>query len=206
MMARRAAPTMILVAACAVSGEPAAPIPHANPAPGAPPSSSSTTFTPTVAAHPMVASSPPPSTAMQTPSQPASNPTPILATAADWVEYAVGNPSFRGRTTVKVGGDGAVDVGFDHNGKTDRYAGQLDAVELRGLRDTLTANDPRALKSARATGKPDEARIELTVGSGGHSAKVVMWDAEQWKMPPLRALVVSFNAIANKTSGGKVKY
>lgn len=145
---------------------------------------------------------------MTTPPEPAAanTATPILAAAADWVEYAVGNPNFRGRTTVKVAGTGGVEVGFEHAGKTFRYAGRLEAGELRAFRDTLAANDPRALKSARATGKPDEARIELTVGSGGTSVKVVLWDAEQWQMPPLRALVVAFNAIASKTSGGKVKY
>lgn len=145
---------------------------------------------------------------MTTPPQPASatTATPILAAAADWIEYAVGNPNFRGRTTVKVTGNGGVEVSFEHAGKTYRYAGQLDAGELRGFRDTLAANDPRALKSGRATGKPDEARIELTVRSGGETAKVVLWDAEQWQLPPLRALVVAFSAIASKTSGGKVTY
>jgi hypothetical protein len=196
MTVHGAALVAAILAACASSGEPATPPAHTNP----------TAAAATPAAMP--APSPPPSTDMTTPPQPASatTATPILAAAADWVEYAVGNPNFRGRTTVKVDGNGGVDVRFEHAGKTDHYTGQLDAGELAGLRDMLAANDPRALKSGRATGKPDEARIELTVSSGGASAKVVLWDAEQWQMPPLRALVVSFNAIASKVSGGKVKY
>jgi hypothetical protein len=140
------------------------------------------------------------------PSAPASPSAPLLAAATDAIQYAVGNPSFRGRTTVKVTGSGAVEVTSEHGGKTDRYTGQLDAGALHSLRDTLTAHDPRALQSARTTGKPDEARIELTATGAGGDVKVVLWDGEQWQMPPLRALVVTFNEIAGKTSGGKVKY
>jgi hypothetical protein len=136
----------------------------------------------------------------------ASTAAPILATATDTIQYAVGNPSFRGRTVVKVTGSGAVDVSFERGGKTDHYTGQLDADELRGLRDTLASHDPRALHSGRATGKPDEARIEITIHGSAGDSQVTLWDGEQWQMPPLRALVVAFNGIASKTSGGKVKY
>ncbi len=194
MTVRGAALIAATLGACASPGEQASPPSHTNPPPAAtanpPPAATAT------------APTPPSSTAMTTPPPSA----PLLAAATDSIQYAVGNPSFRGRTTVKVTGSGAVEVTSEHGGKTDRYTGQLDPGALHDLRDTLTTNDPRTLNSARATGQPDEARIELTVSAAGGDAKVVLWDGEQWKMPPLRALVMKFNEIASKTSGGKVKY
>ncbi len=189
-----------ILTACASSGEQATPPSHTNPTPPA-------AANPTPAAV-APAQTPPPSTAMTTPppSTPASPPAPLLAAATDTIEYAVGNPNFRGRTTVKITGNGAVEVTSEHDGKTDHYTGQLDAGALRDLRETLTAHDPRTLQSARATGKPDEARIEITASGTAGNVKAVLWDGEQWQMPPLRALVMAFNEIASKASGGKVKY
>ena len=202
MTVRGAALFAATLAACASSGEQASPPGRASSPPAA-----TATPTPAASANPAPAAPaqpPPPSTAMTTP--PPSAAAPVLAAATDSIQYAVGNPSFRGRTTVKVTGSGAVEVSFEHAGKTDRYTGQLDPGALRALRDTVTTHDPRTLQSARATGQPDETRIELTVSAGGGDAKVVLWDGEQWKLPPLRALVMAFNEIASKTTGGKVKY
>ena len=201
MILRAAGLALATAAACASSGEPAAPPSHTNPTPAA-----TTAPVPTVASAHAAPAPTPSSSAMTSTPPPASTAAPILSAATDSIQYAVGNPSFRGRTVVKVTGSGAVDVSFERGGKTDRYTGQLDADELRGLRDNLASHDPRALHSARATGKPDEARIELTIRGTAGDSQVTLWDGEQWQIPSLRALVVAFNAIASKTSGGKVKY
>lgn len=152
-------------------------------------------------------SSPPtsPSPAMTTPALSSGASAPLLAASGDSIQYAVGNPNFRGRTTVKIAGDGAVEVSSEAGGKIDRYTGTLDAAELGKLRETLAANDPRALDTTPRNGVPDEARIELTLG-GARNARIELWDNEQWKQPALRALVVAFNEIASKVSDGKIRY
>lgn len=131
---------------------------------------------------------------------------PLLVAPGDRVAYAVGNPHFRGRTTVEVAHDGAATVGFLRADKADRYTGQLDATALARLRATLAANDPRGFASARDTASPDEARIEITLTTGGTRSVHAYWDAEQHEMPALRQLVLQFNEIASTVSGGRVTY
>jgi hypothetical protein len=164
---------------------------------------------PTAASH-EPANPAPPSDAMTPTSEPptaaGASQAPILAAAGDWIQYSVGNAGFKGRTTVRVAGDGTALVTFERGKGADKYPGKLDAADLGKLRDALAKNDPRALKSEREKGKPDESRITIAVHAGGSDATVELWDGEQWKIPALRAIVTEMNAVASKVSGGKVKY
>ncbi len=131
---------------------------------------------------------------------------PMLVNAGDAVTYAVGNPNFRGRTTVKVTHDGSETVTSERAGKTDRYVGKLGADALAKLRATLSENDPRGFSSKRTTAQPDEARIEIGLVTGGTKTNHAFWDAEQHKVPALRKLVAVFNEVATTISKGKLTY
>jgi hypothetical protein len=167
--------------------------------------------TPTEASNSPPANPAPPSDAMTPTTEPptaaaGASQAPVLAAAGDWIQYSVGNASFKGRTTVRVAGDGTALVTFQRGKSEDKYPGKLDAADLGKLRETLGKNDPRALKSERDKGKPDETRITIAVHAGGSDTTVELWDSEQWKIPALRAIVTEMNAVASKVSGGKVKY
>ena len=174
--------------------------------PAQPPTTSAASNEPPANPAPSDAMTPTTPTPSDPPTAAGASQAPILAAAGDWIQYAVGNASFKGRTTVRVAGDGTALVTFQRGKGEDRYPGKLDAADLGKLRETLAKNDPRALKSEREKGKPDESRITIVVHAGGSDSAVELWDSEQWKIPALRAIVTEMNAVANKVSGGKVKY
>jgi hypothetical protein len=129
-----------------------------------------------------------------------------LTRPADWIEYAAGIPTFHGRTTVHVAGDGSAWATFEQGGKTDRHEGKLDPALLERVRRTLAQNDPTKVASTRTVAQPDEARITITVQSGAGQATSEAWDNDQWSNESLRALVVLFQDVAKQVSGGKISY
>jgi hypothetical protein len=129
-----------------------------------------------------------------------------LFTGDDWIEYGVGNASFRGRTTVRIEANGGAQVVYERGTVRDEYPGTLTPDEISALQQALSEADPRALTSQQEMGSPDEARIRISWNIGGTESHVEFWDNEQWEIAALRQWIERFNAIAKTVSGGKVTH
>lgn len=130
----------------------------------------------------------------------------MLNSSDSLIRYEVGNPSFRGRTTVEVKGDRQVTVRFEQNTQNDVYAGTLSMEEFTTFQKTLQSNQPFSITSTQTVGKPGEAKIRLTGRNDDQEQSTEFWSNEQWQIPTLQNLVSSFNKIATTISGGKVRY
>lgn len=133
-------------------------------------------------------------------------PRPMLKAPDSMIRYEIGNPNFRGRTTVEVTGDRQVTVRFEMGTQTDTYKGTLSEADFADFQKMLQANSPLSIKSAQTLGKPGEARIRLTVRTNQEEQSTEFWNSEQWQIPTLRNLVNRFNQLATTISGGKVRY
>ena len=131
---------------------------------------------------------------------------PVLDAPADWVEYAVGSPEFRGRTTVRVEGDGRALVRSTEGDRERAFEATLDDDAMADLRETLASHDPRDLRSERDSGVPDEARIRIRLSADGTEHAREFWGNERWEVDGLGALVDAFDGIAADVSGGEVTY
>ena len=128
----------------------------------------------------------------------------LLRAATDSVRYEVGNPGFRGRTSVELRGDGSVEASFQREAEVDRYRLKLAPAEFESLRQQLEAANPKALRSARDTAQPDEDAVQIVIADSGGCTEVEAWYGEQWTNPKLRALITLFSALAERASGGKI--
>jgi hypothetical protein len=133
-------------------------------------------------------------------------PAAVLGSANDSFEYKVGNPSFHGRTVVRVTGDGKAEVSFEQGGKTQHYRGTVPAAKLKALRASLTAHPIDHYKPGKRSPVPDEATLELTVVTGGARTEARILDNERHQIDALGELVDVIQEIASKVSGGKVEY
>ncbi len=124
----------------------------------------------------------------------------------DWVEYAVGNVDFRGRTTIRVASDGEAVVRFEQGDDVSEYEATLDDDALADLRKTLAASDPRTLTPERETAVPDEARVRVEFALDGEEGVLEFWANERHERPPFDALVSAFEAVAADVSDGDVTY
>jgi hypothetical protein len=129
-----------------------------------------------------------------------------LASANDSFEYKVGNPSFHGRTIVRVTGDGKAEVSFEQGGKTQHYRGTVPAAKLTALRESLTTHPIERYRPGKRSPVPDEATMELTVVTGGTRTEARILDGERHQIDALGELVDVVQEIASKVSGGKVEY
>ena len=129
-----------------------------------------------------------------------------LFTGDDWIQYGVGNASFRGRTTVRIEANGGAQVVYERGTLRDEYPGTLTPDEISSLQQALVEADPRALTSQREVASPGEARIRISWYLAGDESHVELWDNEQWEIPALRQWVERFNATAKTVSGGKVTH
>lgn len=130
---------------------------------------------------------------------------PLLADDG-WIEYATGNPEFRGRTTIRVESDGRAVVRFVQGDDTQEFVGELSDTRLVEFRETLATHDPRRMQSTRETGEPDEARIRIRYAVGGEEGSNEFWSNEQWEIDGLREVVEAFQGIAAEISDGEVTY
>jgi len=130
----------------------------------------------------------------------------MLNSSDSFVRYEVGNPNFRGRTTVEVFGNGQLTVRFEQGERKDVYTGQLLDDQFVSFQQTLQANPPLSLESSQTMGKPGEDRIRLTIMDNGREETIEFWNSEQWQIPALRTLVTTFQQIASDISDGNVRY
>ena len=130
----------------------------------------------------------------------------VLASANDSFEYKVGNPSFHGRTIVRVTGDGKAEASFERGGKTQSYHGTAPAAKLKALRDSLTKHPIDSYKPAKRNPVPDEATMEFTLVTGGARTEAKLLDNERHEIDALGELVDVIQEIASKVSGGKIEY
>lgn len=132
--------------------------------------------------------------------------TTVLASADDSFEYKVGNPSFHGRTIVRVTGDGNAEASFERGGKTQRYTGTVPPAKLRALRESLTKHPIDRYKPAKRNAVPDEATMALTLVTGGVRTQATYLDNERFQIDALGDLVELIQQIASRVSGGKIEY
>jgi hypothetical protein len=130
----------------------------------------------------------------------------VLASANDWFEYKVGNPSFHGRTIVRVTGDGNAEASFERGGKIQSYKGAVPAAKLKALRDSLAKHPIDSYKPAKRNPVPDEATMEFTLVTGGARTEAKLLDNARHEIDALDELVEVIQAIASKVSGGKIEY
>lgn len=136
----------------------------------------------------------------------------LLSTANSLIRYEVGNPYFRGKTTVEVKGNGLVTVMFEQHATQfeqhttkDIYEGQLTKIQLEDFREILATNSPLTLKSQREWGVPDERRVRFTVVEPSNQEYITeLWYREQQQS--LQTLIQTFKQIAFDISEGKVQY
>jgi hypothetical protein len=132
--------------------------------------------------------------------------TTVLASASDSFEYKVGNPSFHGRTIVRVTGDGKAEASFERGGKTERYAGAVPAAKLQALRASLTDHPIDHYHPAKRSPVPDEATMEMTLVTGGARIEARFLNNDQHQIDALGDLVDVIQAIASAVSKGKIEY
>lgn len=164
-------------------------------------------------------SHPPETRQNKTMNQPASSKTPAdalrdfasdpAANADAEVSYQVGIETWRGgKTTVHLRGSGKVVVANRMGSNERSYSATLSVAELKAVLGVLVENHLTEQRSARATGTPDEARVQLRFHdpAAGITAQNEFWDNERWKNPQLKAIFAQFQKLMKEVSKGNIRY
>lgn len=133
-------------------------------------------------------------------------PATVLASATDSFEYKVGNPHFRGRTVVRITGDGNAEASFERGGKVDSYKGTVPAAKLTALRESLSNHPLASYQPKKRPAVPDEVTLEFVLVSGGERSAASILHDERYEIDALGELVEIIQDIAKKVSGGKIEY
>jgi hypothetical protein len=121
------------------------------------------------------------------------------------VIYQVGNPHFRGQTTVTVFEDAQAQVRFEQGEQISEFKGVVADGDYLELQDFL-AEEGLPIPQKEVVPKPDETRIMLTIGEGDLVETRAYWSSEQWQDASLRSLVLLFNRVATAVSKGQVRF
>ncbi len=112
------------------------------------------------------------------------------------VKYEVGNPNFRGRTTVEILRDKEVHVLHVQGENSEKYKGLLDDGEFSKIMDTLSETRPCTFNDGGRLGKPGEVKVKFTITTESDECSSEVWLNEQWENSNMRKVVGIFEELA----------
>jgi hypothetical protein len=119
------------------------------------------------------------------------------------IRYEIGNPSWDGRTTLTIMGNGIVDVTFEERGGQQAWQASLTEGEFLALVRMLVDRRIWSIRGQRQSGVPDEAYPTVVVEAEGFEAlKVAMWDGEAREHPDFQSILDVLARLALEISGG----
>lgn len=119
-------------------------------------------------------------------------------------KYQVGNPHFKGQTTVEVKNNEIL-VSFLQGENTKEYKGKLSEVEASKFWENLTATNICSFNSDRA-GIPGEAKILFSLKSETETCQTEVWESDRSENKDLQEAINLFQNLAKEVSKGEVQY
>jgi hypothetical protein len=124
----------------------------------------------------------------------------------DEVRYEIGNPEFRGQTSVTISKVGDVALQFTRGGQTDTYAGSLSTSEMEEFKRLLADAKVCEIDESAVEVQPDDVKAQIQIRTAEEQCSNEFWESQKYQNPQLSALIGFLNKMMMKISAGKVKY
>ena len=122
------------------------------------------------------------------------------------VTYETGNPHFGGRTLVQLSATGDVLVELNRGHEHNDFSQKADPSMHREILALLKEACRIVSQWPEGTPVPGETLVRLWAATPSETINVRFWSNQRWRDPVLDRLISHFERLADKASGGIVRF